>query len=416
MKCSIVKDLLNLYVDDLCSEENTKFIKKHLETCDECQKKYNELLKEKNKDNKLLENNYDTETIINTDTNADTKSEKLNTTTSAATNKLKPFKKIQKKLIIRYFLNIVLSLIIIFMLVLIGMYTFCVINKEEGTKDITTYMAGRKAKKITEQLLSGDVNTFVDIAISEDTPLTYINNYEDMIKDIKSELEQEYNKKLKNKKFKVKVNNSSYTSDTYNLVREKYINVYIEITTEENTSIYLSYIFDNYDKYKLYYIEADLDKNTNYMKNTIDYIYALIDLKSTGFINHNIIKEKFMSERIDDGYQSREGILKQIITSNDGTNKRLYANLVSLFDKGVSIESCSINNLNYDTNKNQINGNMILIMSDKKDNKWTLIQPVYFSFSTKDYWAGMICKDEDASIIGEIPKNISEKDLKALFR
>ena len=54
MKCSIVKDLLNLYIDDLCSEENNKLIKKHLDSCEKCQKTYNKLLKEKHKDEELL--------------------------------------------------------------------------------------------------------------------------------------------------------------------------------------------------------------------------------------------------------------------------------------------------------------------------------------------------------------------------
>lgn len=37
-KCGIVKDLLPLYADDVCSIESKKFVSEHLAECDECQK------------------------------------------------------------------------------------------------------------------------------------------------------------------------------------------------------------------------------------------------------------------------------------------------------------------------------------------------------------------------------------------
>lgn len=41
--CYLVKDLLPLYIDDLCSEDSTKIIKNHLENCSECNKEYERL-------------------------------------------------------------------------------------------------------------------------------------------------------------------------------------------------------------------------------------------------------------------------------------------------------------------------------------------------------------------------------------
>ena len=41
--CYLVKDLLPLYIDDLCSEDSAKIIKNHLETCSECNKEYEQL-------------------------------------------------------------------------------------------------------------------------------------------------------------------------------------------------------------------------------------------------------------------------------------------------------------------------------------------------------------------------------------
>lgn len=37
IKCEVIQDLLQLYVDDLCSDESCKLIEEHLESCSDCQ-------------------------------------------------------------------------------------------------------------------------------------------------------------------------------------------------------------------------------------------------------------------------------------------------------------------------------------------------------------------------------------------
>lgn len=37
IKCEVIQDLLQLYIDDLCSGESCKLIEEHLESCSECQ-------------------------------------------------------------------------------------------------------------------------------------------------------------------------------------------------------------------------------------------------------------------------------------------------------------------------------------------------------------------------------------------
>ena len=38
MKCNVIADLLPLYVDECCSEESSKLVREHLETCEACRK------------------------------------------------------------------------------------------------------------------------------------------------------------------------------------------------------------------------------------------------------------------------------------------------------------------------------------------------------------------------------------------
>ncbi len=58
-ECNIVKDLLPLYLDDVCSKESKELVLNHLKNCDECQKELENLKisikKDSKKDLKILE-------------------------------------------------------------------------------------------------------------------------------------------------------------------------------------------------------------------------------------------------------------------------------------------------------------------------------------------------------------------------
>ena len=43
MDCNVIKDLLPLYVDECCSEESTRLVAEHLDTCEGCRKVYSQM-------------------------------------------------------------------------------------------------------------------------------------------------------------------------------------------------------------------------------------------------------------------------------------------------------------------------------------------------------------------------------------
>ena len=43
MKCEIIKDLIPLYLDKVCSEDSRKLVEEHLAECSECRKYMKEL-------------------------------------------------------------------------------------------------------------------------------------------------------------------------------------------------------------------------------------------------------------------------------------------------------------------------------------------------------------------------------------
>ena len=61
--CEIIKDLLPLYVDDVCSTETKEFVEKHLKNCNECQKIFETM--EKDENNKNNKNSDEKESIKN---------------------------------------------------------------------------------------------------------------------------------------------------------------------------------------------------------------------------------------------------------------------------------------------------------------------------------------------------------------
>lgn len=66
MKCEVIKDLLPLYIENICSSESKKEIEAHLELCRECQQENKELREEylSHMDNENIDNFPDEKTIF----------------------------------------------------------------------------------------------------------------------------------------------------------------------------------------------------------------------------------------------------------------------------------------------------------------------------------------------------------------
>ncbi len=59
-QCEVIKDLLPLYVDDVCSKESKKIIEEHLEICDICKQYYNAM---KSSDNSIISEDKNNEIL-----------------------------------------------------------------------------------------------------------------------------------------------------------------------------------------------------------------------------------------------------------------------------------------------------------------------------------------------------------------
>lgn len=59
-QCEVIKDLLPLYVDDVCSKESKKIIEEHLEICDSCKQYYDAM---KSSDNSIISEDKNNEIL-----------------------------------------------------------------------------------------------------------------------------------------------------------------------------------------------------------------------------------------------------------------------------------------------------------------------------------------------------------------
>lgn len=136
MKCEVVKDLLVLYAEDLCSEETKEAVEEHLKSCSECTKQ--------------LEN-FEKKLEAEKDESAGTENEPV----------LKPMKKVKKKLFWGRAKIAVLSIFIAAILIIIG-YLFY----GQMTNNWLSFSAISdtiKIKYACQELVDGNTEPFMDV-------------------------------------------------------------------------------------------------------------------------------------------------------------------------------------------------------------------------------------------------------------
>lgn len=192
MKCEVVRDLLPMYIDDLCSEQTCQEIKEHIQQCQECK-------------NKLEEVNIPVESAIEEEEKKEVS--------------IEPMKKVKRKLKRK---NITIGIIIMVSVLLIGGISFLGYN-QMNRKGISfevvyeflhfQYVGRRFAKGDLEPLLNnlaipGDNNDFAYYAKN-----AYDRDEDAYIKDTKKYIRQEYQRIFAGRTLKLKYVESCYLGD-----------------------------------------------------------------------------------------------------------------------------------------------------------------------------------------------------------
>lgn len=129
MKCEVVRDLIPLYDEGLCSDESAALVEEHIKTCDACKA--------------LLEKLPKTELP------------------KADENDIKPFAKVKRKLRTRIVILIVLGVVLLAVLIPVGYLTVNQIFHINGGTDFTDLINKREMRQFAEMITEGRVKEYI---------------------------------------------------------------------------------------------------------------------------------------------------------------------------------------------------------------------------------------------------------------
>jgi|GEM_PF-2430006 len=342
MKCEVVKDLLALYADDVCSDQTKKDIEEHLKECEVCSKSLEDYKKE------------------------------INTEVVSADNveKIKPFKKISKKIRIITAITTVLALIITAFSVLIW------VDKNSYNLDYSLFETYILTKKQNKMLLKGDIDGFMNNVQTKEYDGGYFINDSDRIrKDARIELNNFYNKYLKDKNFKVKDIYVTYSG--FGTGFDSTRAVQVEMETKDEKDITLLYVWVN--KKCSISIYADKNYGKEFERDVNQKLNPLISELQLRFDYYEIIKNKSAKSSAEnaDLYQFfARDFYSQGYTDDQ---KMQLAQRMEAMCKNADVLSMNMSGVKYDKENKQFSLDFTLTVKDYKTGKIAIMKQTLVS-------------------------------------
>ena len=183
MECKKIEDMMQLYVEDLCSEESKLWIESHVKECSECKKKLERLQQEKKLECKQDEKQKGKATIDE----------------DALEKELKPFKKLRRKLWFRCVLDVVVILAVVTLLV-------CMVALGvTGWHKIENYALEKHGKEVVSYLVDGDIDKFVTSLDLDKVSLDLVDGQDEFLEDCKKDITEFYESELEGEKVEINV-------------------------------------------------------------------------------------------------------------------------------------------------------------------------------------------------------------------
>ncbi len=248
MNCNIIKDLIPLSSEGLCSTESETKIKEHIKTCDKC---------------RIL---YESTPEINA-------IDSLKVETPPEKN---IFKKINKKVKRHRLITIILALVLAFIIGVLSYLTYGQITKNDGCKSFETIFQTIEIKRIVKALAEGNAEPYVSSIDSGYYKSVYWSEYNELIKQDIERIESAYSAFMENRhvesiKIKSKYENLDYT---------EYGSYIISTAEIKFSDLDEPFIIDFYDANDgLYITNQYVDYNYNkgdtklkHLKNALSYV------------------------------------------------------------------------------------------------------------------------------------------------
>ena len=330
MKCDIIRDLIPVCIEGLCSEESVKEIQEHIKDCENCRILYEKI---------PVVENVPPENIP---------------------DESKAFRKINKKIKKGKLKIIILSVLLIAVISAVSYLSYNQITKRSGTRSFETIIQTMEVKHIMNYLAEGDVEKYVDSvskAEFDDYPMndTIIQSIRES--DIQK-LNNAYDEFTKENPIEsVKV--SSYYEQNLNRDSIVYSDILIKTKNEELNFLAVK---ESDGKYKilnsfiLFY--EPWQENSAKFQNTLSYI------NNHSHINTNIIS-KLLCKNFNNSKKSPESTIKFIVCRfNTDCRENISENMIDFYNKGFTVENAFFSPFQIDTDKNMFFYNIAIIAKD----------------------------------------------------
>ncbi|MCR4801991.1 MAG: zf-HC2 domain-containing protein [Lachnospiraceae bacterium] len=398
MECGKIRDMMHLYVDELCSEESRKWVEGHIASCPECKAKLEELKKERERENEF-------QNKVNKDKGQiDEKSVK---------KELKPFRKLRRKLWMCCVFDVVVILIALIIIPMVCNWGFM------GWKKIEYHHVKNQAKKTTQFLLDGDSEHFLKEIEPSEKEMCYIKETTQWEKVCIKRLDDFYEKELKNKHpliSKVYIDELTDLHDTIlnklidpSSEEQHYETLIVAVKTDEKKFEFRynpnRFDLNNYGIEEVHDGEQDTDQTCLSLQPFNDLYYFT---KNT--LNYfPFMWVKLMAEELNQKYAENKGKVPFILKGLDHSGKNLeyqtmlWEELKSVFDLSMSLEETSCTDVKF--NEDAESFESVLIWKFKnKDGKLIYLRKRVAIPSFKPL-------EQETEIVGE---DISDEEMNAL--
>lgn len=224
MKCEIVKDLLPLYIDNICSKESVEEIEEHLKSCESCQ---------------ATLKNYKAEIEVEKEVAFDLKD-------------IDPFKKLRADLKRVRITNIVLGTILSLIAIIIGLLSIGEFTESDFIPSFNTVRASLDAKSKTELLLDGNIKAYMSDVVADENAAEAIQEF--------------FNMYLESKTIEYKVSDIGYggvkANNRHNPIAE------IQMFTDDGSEFRVQYIFTEGGVYL--YLTSEDEALNSYFKEKLN--------------------------------------------------------------------------------------------------------------------------------------------------
>lgn len=397
MNCEVAKDLMTLYVEDMCSPESKKALEEHVKECPACAEAL-----------KSVKNELEIESIAS-------KSDYAGENASS----LKPMKKVKKSLVRRKITAIVLSLLLVAVLAVIVFLSYGQVTNR--WMSFSAIADAFKVKSVCEKLTEGDTKALLDViafriedyySVRNDDSMT--EGMEEYKKYIQSSMDEAYAYYFEGKDIKVKIEEIWLTPYEENLADNMVFTSYAVGFYEKGELIY-SIDFGKITPKKYVLYEENVEGKPNFAANLRYYDDVILEI----CLRHSTARtyNALMAGRSVDNYGSGlvMGIRKTVDADeqqkfSDGLRQRLKV----LYESGWYFKDVMFVADEFNEETNRWIYKVWFLSENQKDGTLAMMEQRFTYYNSNLY---VMDEEEPAVIVqkGEVPEEI-EIQLVNLFR